>query len=741
MELAAGTLIRDRYEVLAPLGGATWKVQDRQTQGLAVLKRLSGRGVPDEATLTEAIEARRSLEVPGLPAIHDALFVEMGAHGEWFVIREYVEGVPLVDAVARRRGLNPDHVRWLAGELLWLLEQLHDAGLVHGDVCPSNILLAAEGTEVWLVDHGPLKAAARSGLGGGWSLAADERFASPEVAMGGVSPRSDLFALGQTLVYALTGRAPQEVDREALQGAGKDRGYDVDRGLVRVLLKLAEPLAEGRFETAAEATRAIAHGLQEQDARPWWEKDFFLEPDDDARGLALKLNALWLLLAALPFLACTLVLLPPLGTFTSSLGSFVQAVLGLGVLVVGFGLLASAVPWAWAAHNRMVHVSESSLAARSREGWLRVPWRHVRVIRKRGPALIIEGHWESDEAMGRGTDAVALMDVYDVELKQLEDILQRRRPASADQLAAPVREGVLSVRLVAGLPPTLQLAVGLAGLAVPLFGLLAIAWGAGLLHEREAPERSSWQAESAERATGPWEERVPNPVTTGGVGEAPTLVWAMACPPGMYASSVSAHGHRLMSCEDLNGEMVGVPGVSGTERAPFLADRAEVTVRLYEACVTAGSCEEPERGEACNWGRPGKETHPVNCLDFERAAAFCSWGHKRLCGGEEFERLAGGPQGYAYPWGGAAPSCEVAVMDEERAGCGKDGTWSAGSRAGGISPVGALDASGNVAEWTADAHVRGGSWRSGGAAELLSTAAQEGGRASPEVGLRCCKSY
>jgi len=741
MELATGTLIRDRYEVLEQLGGASWKAVDRLSGEPVLLKRLSGRGVPDAERLKEELEKRRAMDVPGLPGVRDVVFAQVGSRDEWFVVREFIDGVSLAEATANQRGLNPDHVRWLGGELLWLLEQLHVAGLVHGDVNPSNVLLAQDGTEVWLVDHGALKAAARAGLAGGWSLAADDAYAAPEAAMGGVSARSDLFALGQTLVFALTGRPPAEVDRDALQGAGKERGYDIDRGLIRVILKLAEPLAEGRFETAGEATRAIAHGLKEEEPKNWWEKDFFLEPDDEARSLALKLNTFWAALAAIPVVACAAVLLPPLGTFTESIGSMFQAALALVIFVGGGALLASALPWAWAGHHRMLHVSEHSLAAHDSKGWVRVHWHHLRRVRRLGPALILEGWWEYDEKLGKGVDAVALMDVYDVDLAKIESVLMGRRPRSADHLEPRVKEaGGISVNLVTGLPPTLQLGLIVVAVCIPAFGFLAIAWSSGLLHRAERPERT-WEADVVERGEGgAWEESLPNPVATGGVGDVPTLVWAMACPPGMMAGSVKAHGNRLMSCEDLNGEMVGVPGVSGTDQAAFLADRTEVTVRLYEACVTAGSCDEPLPGEGCNFGASGRESHPVNCVDFERAVAFCRWSHKRLCTGDEFERLAGGAQGYAYPWGGASPICELAVMDHEGQGCGKGGTWSVGSHASGASPVGAVDAAGNVAEWTSDAKVRGGSWSSSAGAELLTTAVSTGAP-GPEVGLRCCKGY
>jgi formylglycine-generating enzyme required for sulfatase activity len=101
-------------------------------------------------------------------------------------------------------------------------------------------------------------------------------------------------------------------------------------------------------------------------------------------------------------------------------------------------------------------------------------------------------------------------------------------------------------------------------------------------------------------------------------------------------------------------------------------------------------------------------THPVNCVDWYQAKAYCEWagGGRRLCTAAEWEKAARGTDGRIYPWGDETPTCDLAVIWEgsEAAGlgCGKGGTWPVGAKPAGASPYGIEDLVGNVTEWVAD---------------------------------------
>ena len=165
----------------------------------------------------------------------------------------------------------------------------------------------------------------------------------------------------------------------------------------------------------------------------------------------------------------------------------------------------------------------------------------------------------------------------------------------------------------------------------------------------------------------------------------------------------------------------------------FAIDVQEVTVAAYRACVEAGACSEPD---PCNWARPDADDHPINCVDWEQAQAYCAWVGKRLPTEAEWEKAARGTDERTYPWGEDEPDCTRAVIvSDEGEGCGGGGTHPVGSRPAGASPYGALDMIGNVEEWVSDwfdsaayaessgvnpqgpeqgSHriVRGGTWRS-----------------------------
>ena len=142
-----------------------------------------------------------------------------------------------------------------------------------------------------------------------------------------------------------------------------------------------------------------------------------------------------------------------------------------------------------------------------------------------------------------------------------------------------------------------------------------------------------------------------------------------------------------------------------TERAvaAFELDVLEVTVADYEACVQGGKCTEPVRAEGnCNWGKPDRRDHPVNCVDQAQATAYCASVGKRLPSETEWEMAARGTAGRTYPWGNEPPAgqlCWNGVGSD--VGKGKrQATCVVGTHPGGITPEGVHDMAGNVWEWT-----------------------------------------
>ena len=95
-------------------------------------------------------------------------------------------------------------------------------------------------------------------------------------------------------------------------------------------------------------------------------------------------------------------------------------------------------------------------------------------------------------------------------------------------------------------------------------------------------------------------------------------------------------------------------------------DATEVTTAQYARCVDAGGCSKDELtlsdwgpSKFCNWGKPGREQHPINCVDWSQASSFCAWAGKHLPTDEEWDAAAGAREGRRFVWGDAEPAKQL----------------------------------------------------------------------------------
>ena len=199
-----------------------------------------------------------------------------------------------------------------------------------------------------------------------------------------------------------------------------------------------------------------------------------------------------------------------------------------------------------------------------------------------------------------------------------------------------------------------------------------------------------------------------------------------------------------------------VPSRSASAKAgrPVQFSRSEVTVSQYAQCVAAkgDGCSSPATGNYCNWDkRSERGEHPINCVTWHQAAAFCTWVGGRLPTDEEWSAEAGAKG--EYPWGDTPPpDCTRAVMDDgktkgsagtETDGCGEDRTDEVCQRPSGNSDAQLCDMSGNVWEWVDGSGglrgLRGGSWSNGSEGPLRASARYEYAPSNHyhDLGFRC----
>ncbi len=187
------------------------------------------------------------------------------------------------------------------------------------------------------------------------------------------------------------------------------------------------------------------------------------------------------------------------------------------------------------------------------------------------------------------------------------------------------------------------------------------------------------------------------------------------------AESAGAGGGSVSAKSGI--EFVRLPGGAlvggnfpGTRVAPFSLARTATTVAMYGKCVAAERCAEPNTTTFCNW-KKGRDNHPINCVDWHQAVAFCKWAGARLPKAEEREWAASGGEGREYPWGSQAPGRQL-CWNGEGSDLGKDNRKTScpvGSYPAGDSKHGLKDLAGNVWEWqdtdySGGKELRGGSW-------------------------------
>jgi len=247
-----------RYAVIALRGqgaqGATFVAVDAQT-GARVAVKLFDLGRAKDWKAVELFDREAAtlqrLSHPGVPRFVDVLKDDDG--GACALVMGLVDGDTLAD-VLRRDGPLPEKRLWpVLFEATGVLAAVHGEGVVHRDLKPAHLILRPDG-RVAIVDFGGV-GAIRSEAGS--TVVGTFGYMAPEQLYGAQTPATDLYALGATLLYAATGKAPDEHPRQGL-------AVDVDAAapflslpLRALLARLLSPDPQGRPKDAAALLREL----------------------------------------------------------------------------------------------------------------------------------------------------------------------------------------------------------------------------------------------------------------------------------------------------------------------------------------------------------------------------------------------------------------------------------------------------------------------------------------------------
>lgn len=236
--------------------GAVYKARHLALDRVVAVKVLAAAGEASQAATLAEARAAAKLDDPRIVAIH-----EVGeADGRPYIVMQWIEGESLEARVLRAGPLTPEQALAVMKETLAALAVAHEAGVVHRDIKPGNILLPAKGG-VKLADFG---LALHVGGGGAEDAAGTALFMAPEQGYGqAADARADLYAVGGTWLYALSGQPPfGRNDGEALLRHRDEAPPDaatlrpgVSRRYAALIARLLSKKPEERPSSAAAALK------------------------------------------------------------------------------------------------------------------------------------------------------------------------------------------------------------------------------------------------------------------------------------------------------------------------------------------------------------------------------------------------------------------------------------------------------------------------------------------------------
>jgi len=192
-----------------------------------------------------------------------------------FFVMGFVDGETLRDRVERAGPLPPRLATKLLQEVAWALGAAHQRGVIHRDVKPDNIMIERATERAVVTDFG-IALGRRATESAGDPIVGTARYMSPEQACGEpVDARSDLYSLGATFFYALTGRAPFEaanvpaiITKHVYEPAPQVVALrpEVPAKLSAVVDRLLRKAPPERFQTADDLAR-VAGELRGRDFR------------------------------------------------------------------------------------------------------------------------------------------------------------------------------------------------------------------------------------------------------------------------------------------------------------------------------------------------------------------------------------------------------------------------------------------------------------------------------------------
>ncbi|AFY32318.1 YARHG domain-containing protein [Calothrix sp. PCC 7507] len=222
-------LLNDRYQVIRTLGaggfGETYLAEDSYmpSKRLCVVKQL--KPIQNNPQIYQLVQERFQREAAILEELGGAsdqipkLYAYFVSDGQFYLVQEWIEGDTLTAKLQKQGLFSESAVRELLVNLLPVLEYVHSKQIVHRDIKPDNIILRYRDGKPVLIDFGAVRESMGTVVNSQGNPTSSIVIGTPgympsEQAAGRPVYSSDLYSLGVTAIYLLTGRQPQQIESD-----------------------------------------------------------------------------------------------------------------------------------------------------------------------------------------------------------------------------------------------------------------------------------------------------------------------------------------------------------------------------------------------------------------------------------------------------------------------------------------------------------------------------------------------
>ena len=269
-------LLNNRYRILETLGrggfGETYLTEDTHmpSRRNCVLKQL--KPMVKQPKTPSWMKERFRREATILEELGNScdripqLYAYFSEDDKFYLVQEWIEGLTLDQYWSQEGNLHRDEVRQILLQILPVLEYVHSRRIIHRDIKPDNIILRQGDKLPFLIDFGAVKEAIATQVnhdtGSTFSASiGTPGYMSSEQAAGRPIYSSDLYSLGLTAIFLLTGKSPHELETDPRNGEiiWQEYAFNLDSGLAAVIDKAIRFHPRDRFPTAKAMLDALEY--------------------------------------------------------------------------------------------------------------------------------------------------------------------------------------------------------------------------------------------------------------------------------------------------------------------------------------------------------------------------------------------------------------------------------------------------------------------------------------------------